>query len=428
MIKTILSLCFLCLLGMSSSQWVYSQTAQTLYADYRDRVYQIRLIELSSGTKAAIGSGFQVNADGLVATNYHVIAEAVYHPDKYRIEFIDADGRSGDLQLLDIDVIHDLALVKHADTRLRRYLELADKAVEQGEDLFSLGNPRDLGMTVVKGTFNGHLEHSFYDRILFSGSINPGMSGGPTLNGAGQVVGVNVATAGNQLSFLVPARELLALKARMGDDDIQAMTFKARIHQQLLDNQQQQLRGLITSQWPIVTVGGAGVASEVAHFIRCWGGSGEEEKAPYSLSYTRCFSEENIFLAADFSTGAINYEFYWLESENLNSWQFYTRYQQGFTGAVPVNDSSDLHVSNFRCHNDFVLIPEQEKQKRGHTWKAILCAREYKDYPGLYDLMYIAADVSEADRGLISHFTLSGVSRELGMEFTRKFMEHVQWK
>ena len=84
--------------------------------------------------------------------------------------------------------------------------------------IYSLGNPHDLGMILVPGTYNGLQKYSFYPRIHFTGAVNAGMSGGPTVDAAGKVVGVNVASAGNQLGFLVPADALQALLQRFLQD------------------------------------------------------------------------------------------------------------------------------------------------------------------------------------------------------------------
>ena len=67
--------------------------------------------------------------------------------------------------------------------------------------------------TIVEGTYNGLVEHSYTDRIHFTGALNPGMSGGPAVTAGGAVVGVNVATrrGGQLISFLVPARFAEAL-------------------------------------------------------------------------------------------------------------------------------------------------------------------------------------------------------------------------
>ena len=59
------------------------------------------------------------------------------------------------------------------------------------------------------------MKNSDDSNILFSGSLNPGMSGGPTLNEQGSVIGVNVATSGNEISFLVPAQYLAIILERL---------------------------------------------------------------------------------------------------------------------------------------------------------------------------------------------------------------------
>ena len=116
----------------------------------------------------------------------------------------------GDLSLLDIDVVNDLALLRSRDLDLAP-LEVRSEAPAQGETIYSLGNPHDIGFTVIPGTYNGLEAGSYYEHIHFSGSVNAGMSGGPVIDRRGGVVGVNVSSAGNQLSFLVPAQALSAL-------------------------------------------------------------------------------------------------------------------------------------------------------------------------------------------------------------------------
>ena len=170
------------------------QTAQNLFSHYQSALYQIRIIELGSGNKSSIGSGFQINDSGVLVTNYHVVSEYVYFPEKYRIEYLAADGTVGELSLVNIDVVNDLALVQvQNDNKSTDFFSLSAHLPEQGSSIYSLGNPHDLGMIVVPGTFNGIKKNSFYQRIHFTGSINPGMSGGPVVNPEGEVVGVNVA-------------------------------------------------------------------------------------------------------------------------------------------------------------------------------------------------------------------------------------------
>src|SRR4030095_16715580 len=86
----------------------------------------------------------------------------------------------------------------------------------KGVRAWSIGYPLDVGLTITEGVSNGRVEDSFDPRIHYSGAINAGMSGGPALNAAGQVIGINVSAYRSQqlVSFLVPAAHAEALIER----------------------------------------------------------------------------------------------------------------------------------------------------------------------------------------------------------------------
>ncbi|MFY0577534.1 trypsin-like peptidase domain-containing protein [Cystobacter fuscus] len=117
------------------------------------------------------------------------------------------------VRVVDVDVVHDLAVIQQ-DAPVKDWFELAATEPPQGARLYAMGNPHDLGTTIVEGTYNGLVQDALYDKVHFSGAINPGMSGGPTVTSEGRVVGVNVATLGNQLGFLVPVVHARALVER----------------------------------------------------------------------------------------------------------------------------------------------------------------------------------------------------------------------
>ena len=83
------------------------QTAQNLFGQYRTALYQIKIIELESGNKSSIGSGFQIDTSGNVVTNYHVVSEYVYNPDNLRFVYLAHDGFEGQLQLSKVDFFND---------------------------------------------------------------------------------------------------------------------------------------------------------------------------------------------------------------------------------------------------------------------------------------------------------------------------------
>ncbi|WJG07779.1 serine protease [Aliiglaciecola sp. LCG003] len=405
------------------SQLAHSQeTAQNLFSQYRNALYQIQMIDKESGNKSSIGSGFRISDQGDIISNYHVISDYVYFPDKYRIQFLDANGNTGELTLKNFDVINDLSLLKIDPANTSGlYFDLAEKLPQQGSLVFSLGNPHDLGMIVVPGTFNGLKKNSFYQRIHFTGSINPGMSGGPAVNSLGQIVGVNVATAGNQIGFLIPLPKILALY--QNHTELAVSQYKQQLQKQLHNNQQDMVEQLLSSPWQYGVLGKARVPEKISDFISCWGGSNASEKNVRFLSVSnRCRIGEQLYLNNKLQIGEVEIEFEWLTSEELNAFQFHNFLSKKIAFTRPGNVAGENDVSNYRCNQDLVT------NAHGVVQKSILCARAYKDFDDLYDVLYISASNNFETSSLISHFTLSAVSRESMNAFTKQFMDAVSWQ
>ncbi len=142
------------------------------------------------------GSGFFINEDGFLITNYHVIEKET------RIEvtvFLKAKNgfETKKFKKVKIEAINpfvDLALLKVEDfgeTKLS-FVYLGDiDRIKTGEEVFAIGNPMGLERTVTNGvisTKNRAFEGLLY--IQTNADINPGNSGGPLFNLAGEVIGV----------------------------------------------------------------------------------------------------------------------------------------------------------------------------------------------------------------------------------------------
>jgi len=195
--------------GTGSAQLTRAHS-QDIFSKYQKAVVQVRVISVSSGEKSGLGSGFFISDQGVFATNYHVIADAALYPSLFSIEYKRTDGTAGTAEILNLDPVHDLAILK-ADQPSPDYFILGDSQMDKGTMIFAFGNPYDLGMIVVDGLYNGVMDHAMYRKILFSGALNPGMSGGPAVKDDGKVFGVNVASAGNDISFFVPVEYLSEL-------------------------------------------------------------------------------------------------------------------------------------------------------------------------------------------------------------------------
>ena len=411
-----------------SSATFAKEQAEEIFAQLTPSLYQIKLIDKASGEKSSIGSGFQISSDGIIATNYHVISSYARNPEKYRIEYLDHQGNMAEVELVSVDVINDLALVKRQVDLKMPYFKLSDKKPIKGEKLFALGNPHDLGMIVVPGTYNGLKKESFNERIHFTGSINSGMSGGAVVNTNENVVGINVATSGNQIGFLVPHDKLVLL---FNDYKKQPPNnIKQQMLTQLMASQDKLMTTLLNSTWQSKELASKAIIPIIeVPFIRCWGDSNADKKDALILrAIANCSLNENTYLSSHFFTGTVELDFSYMQAKDLSDNKFYHLYQQQISLASAGNRAGKDDVSEYQCHHDLVRPSSTENTEQSINNKSIFCTRAYKDFPKLFDVLYLGATIDKNQQALVSHFTLAGVNQENAMAFTKKFMEAVSWK
>lgn len=396
-----------------------AMTSQQLFARYGDRVLQVRILDRSTELKAGFGSGFVVSKNGLVATNYHVVAEMVMEPEEFHAEFHYQDGRSGPLELVAVDVVNDLALLKSGGLKTEP-LELSSEALSQGVAVYALGNPFDLGLTIVEGTYNGYQEKSLYDRIHFTGSINPGMSGGPALDSAGKVIGVNVATAGNQVSFLVPAVKLKNLLAASSSEAQQEQPLGA-IRKQLLANQQRTYEGLLAEPFQRMALGAYTLPGELANYIHCWGHSRKEDEALYELSFQTCTTQDQLYLSEGLSVGEIAFRHELYQSTGLDRFRFYNLLERRAQRAAFGFGGDEEDMSRFSCTSELL-------DQGDFTLKVSVCMRGYKRFPELYDVYLSGFTVHEPHQAMRTSLSLTGVSYVYASDFIDRYLEGVTWQ
>jgi serine protease Do len=393
-----------------------------LFERIKRRVAQVRIIDRQARDKSSIGSAFFVSADGHAITNYHVVSDLVLHPGHYTAELVRDGQKPVTVKLLDVDVVHDLAIVQLAEP-VQDFFALQEQPPPQGTRLFAMGNPRDLGTTIVEGTYNGLVQDALYDRVHFSGAINPGMSGGPTLTGEGRVVGVNVATMGNQVGFLVPvdhARALLTRALQAKPEDASSEALLATVRTQLLDHQQRITERLLATPLPQQELGPYSIPSRWLPFLKCWGDTPHDQETPYTVTDYHCSSEDDLFLSSSHRTGAVAYSHKHLSSTQLGSLRFSALYSAFFSGDPLVPEATRDDVTNFRCHSEFVSTG-------GLTVRAAICMRAYKRFPGLYDLVLRAAPLPSGTEGVDTSFMLAGFSPENAQRLARLYLEGLSW-
>ena len=141
------------------------------------------------------GSGFILDRQGHIATNYHVIADAqnievqTWDKHRYKASIIGKDPR------------HDIALLQINAPNLQPVLLSQSHDLVPGQKVYAIGNPFGLNGTMTTGIISairsvrspqgGQIENA----IQTDAAINPGNSGGPLLNSRGEVIGINTLIA-----------------------------------------------------------------------------------------------------------------------------------------------------------------------------------------------------------------------------------------
>ncbi|WP_110690225.1 S1 family peptidase [Thiofilum flexile] len=396
-----------------------------LYTDVEKSVYQIRVINKQTGKKITIGSGFVVGREDIVATNYHVVSSYVNDINNYTLDYLSKSGKTGELTLLDLDIVHDLAVLK-ASQPLGKPLGLG-KVPRKGANLYSIGNPLDLGLSIVEGTNNGVLEYSTDQNILFSGSLNAGMSGGPTLDEQGLVVGINVATSGNEISFLVAARHLGVILDRLKlRNYTPVQDLNTYISQQLIENMRSYLQELLKSkqdnQWNYTHIGQLKVPTEMNSTVRCWDGSESKENGSLLVNYfTQCSNERSIFLKEGMDVGQFQYQYDWFEGNGLWSTHFYRLYE-GKNGVEALNNKlTTKDVTAFQCFTNFVKIADR-------PFKVSICRRNYLNYEGLSDVVVNGVLVGEKTQGFIFNLDMVGTEFDYSLKVVEALIGAFEWK
>ncbi len=180
-------------------------------------------------TARGLGSGFFINKDGYLITNFHVIAGEKKIAVTQFLQEAQVLRRvlHKEVEIVATDPFHDLAVLrlKEHSTEITPVVFAPGEKLEIGETVFAIGNPMGLERTVTEGVLSQ--THRNFGGILYlqvDAPVNPGNSGGPLFNARGQVIGViNMGVATMEgLNFAIPARHATYIL-----DHIDAFAFDA---------------------------------------------------------------------------------------------------------------------------------------------------------------------------------------------------------
>jgi len=392
---------------------------ENLYKDIQPSIFRIHVIDNYTRKKVSAGSAFQINKNGIIATNYHVISDAIKHPDIYQIKYIAHDKSEGEARIISIDIINDLALLVHDNKKLKSFIPLNQSPLKKGAEIYSLGNLHDKGIIIVKGLYNGFIEKSWYSKMLFSGSLNPGMSGGPAINKNKEVIGINVSTQGNNVSFIVPVSFLTKLL----NNDLQEKQndWNSIIENQLKKNMSNIINNITKAKWETIEFGESLIPGEVVKSFTSWGETKEISEQNHKYQHLYVGSEESIYIDSEIQTGNIIFGYLWLTGLNgLNSYQFYTLCEDYYAPHY-FNNISQNEATNFVSYVNFIQIDNK-------PCKITLSFRPYKKFKTIYDIEVKLASLHKKNQMLIAKLNVMGITRQDAFKLLEKFLKSIKWK
>ena len=138
------------------------------------------------------GSGFIIDKEGHILTNYHVIGQ-----NPRQLEVTLTNKKKYKAEIIGLDKSHDLAVIQIHAPDLKWVVMGDSSSLQVGQKVYAIGNPFGLSGTMTRGIVSSirsvqEPDGTFIDEaIQTDAAINPGNSGGPLLNSRGEVVGIN---------------------------------------------------------------------------------------------------------------------------------------------------------------------------------------------------------------------------------------------
>lgn len=179
-----------------------------------------------SSTGQAAGTGVIVSSDGYILTNKHVIDGAT------KISVVLDDGTTySDVRVAAVDALNDIAFLKIDDISDLKAAKLGDsKTIVVGQQVIAIGNAlgeyqNSVTSGIVSGTgrsltasdASGSMSERLTDMIQTDAAINSGNSGGPLVNAAGEVIGINTATSSTaeNMGFAIPIASVKGMLSQL---------------------------------------------------------------------------------------------------------------------------------------------------------------------------------------------------------------------
>ncbi len=192
---------------------VVNVTSQRRVISVADEIAALRGFTPAGVTDEEVGSGVIIEKDGVIVTNYHVVANSD------EIDVTLADGRRFQARLVGADPASDLAVLRIDAHDLPTATWGDSDTVEVGEMVWAIGNPFGLDRTLTYGIVSavgrrGVFDSPYQEFLQTDAAINPGSSGGPLVDVHGRIMGITTAIVGKDhsgIGFAIPSNTARAV-------------------------------------------------------------------------------------------------------------------------------------------------------------------------------------------------------------------------
>ncbi len=390
-------------------------TGDRVFEDLKYAVFKLKSAISPESPKASYGTAFVIDKkNSYLATNYHVVSSAVLEDENYKIYLVD-QKKSYPAKIISLDVVHDLALIQVKGFDFKKEIPFAKKAPAQGELIYSVGQPEDLNMSIVSGTFNGEINHGAYSVVHMSSPINSGMSGGPTVNGQSQLVGINVSRlVGSQnISFSVPARFL----TKMIEDQSQAVKNQVAekpktgkksqlvklIEGQLIDLQASLTKDFVDNSGQGFSVG-EWTVNQSPESLKCWSDQQKNKEVGYQTFKQVCYLDHSAFLADGLNTGSYEVNYTTISSNSLNGFRFFRILNNMYNGG----SFQFFFFSNSDKYTKYSCFDQRMLNRNGIPFQVNVCARGYHDFKDILNVEIKAVSLNANGDEIVMKAELRG--------------------
>ena len=403
-----------------------SNGARAQFEKISKLTFQIKTAVSIDAAKASYGTGFVVDKSGILATNFHVVETALSHPDQYKI-FLVESGKSKPVVVVDFDAINDLALLK-IDETYDDIVPIAESFPAVGEKIFSLGVPEDLRESVIEGIYNGRIEEGPYDRLLISSPLNSGMSGGPTVNASGELVGVNVSIyrSSQNISFSVPKSRLVALIERYKANPVDLskpgfLNVTKKMNTQVHFAADKLMEGYLKFANSSTLELDGWVTKGMDPGVKCWRSVDKPNQEIWKVSQQACRVQGTTQLHDDNYGGrySVNYNTY-RKAPNVSNMKFFYWLNNSTENYNKNNTWADDYYTKYSC------FKQTMKNQHEVTLTAKVCVCRYIRFDDVYDGFFQVTTPEVKDNVLVIRGSAIGFRMEQFHQFLQTELQGVK--